>query len=58
MLFILVMEALSKMMDRAVSRGLIKGFDASLSGHSKVTVTHICYLQMMRWSFVMQRCLR
>lgn len=43
MLFILVMEALSKMMHRAVIAGLLKGFDASLRGHSNVTVTHLIF---------------
>lgn len=37
MLFILVMEALSKMMGRAVLGGLIKGFKVAVSGVGKIT---------------------
>lgn len=54
MLFILMMEALNNMMDRAVSGGLLKGFDASIRGHNNVTV--IYYLQMKCWFFLC-RCI-
>lgn len=30
-------------MDRAVSEGLLKCFDASFRGHSKVTITHLLF---------------
>jgi len=47
MLFILVMEVLSNMMDRPVSGGLFKGFDAVIRGHSNVTVTHSLFADDM-----------
>lgn len=45
MLFVSVMEALSKMMDRAVSGGPLKGFDVSFIWHGNVTVTHLLFVE-------------
>lgn len=43
MLFILVMEALSRMMDRTVLGGHIKGFKATVGGDNFVLVTHLLF---------------
>lgn len=44
MLFNLVMEALSKMMDRAVSGGLLRAFTVSFGEHSNVRVSYLLFV--------------
>lgn len=42
-LFILVMEALSRMMDKAVMGGYLKGFNAMIVGVGTVLVSHLLF---------------
>jgi hypothetical protein len=42
-LFVLVMEAFSRMLGAFTSRGLILGFYVGLSGHSRVNVSHLLF---------------
>lgn len=43
MLFILVMEALSRMMDKIVLAGYIKGFKAVVGGVGTTVVSHLLF---------------
>lgn len=45
-LFILVIEALRRMMDKRVRGGYLKGFNAAIAGVGTVSVSHFC-LQMI-----------
>ncbi|KAF3618129.1 Ferredoxin-dependent glutamate synthase, chloroplastic [Capsicum annuum] len=43
MLFIFVMEALSRMMDKVVSGGYFKGFNAAVGGEGTISVSHLLF---------------
>lgn len=43
MLFILVMEALSRMMDIAGTGGFIKGFNAAVGGAGTLSISHLLF---------------
>lgn len=42
-LFILVMEALSKLLSRAVQGGLLEGFKVGMEGEEPLVVSHLLY---------------
>lgn len=44
MFFILVMEALSGMIDRALLGGYLKGFDAAVGGVRTILVSHLLFV--------------
>ena len=43
LLFILIMEALSRMLYRVVQGGLLEGFEVSTSGREQFSISHILY---------------
>jgi hypothetical protein len=43
LLFLLIMEVLSRMLRRSVERGFIKGFQVGRDRHSSVSVSHLLY---------------
>ena len=43
LLFLMIMEVLSRMLGNAVERGFIKGFQVGREGHPSVCVSHILY---------------
>jgi hypothetical protein len=43
LLFLLIMEVLSRMLRRSVERGFIKGFQVGREVHSSVCVSHLLY---------------
>jgi hypothetical protein len=43
LLFLLIMEVLSRMLRRSVKRGFIKGFQVGRDAHSSVCVSHLLY---------------
>ena len=43
LLFLLVMEVLSRMLKKVESEGLVKGFSASSNGNNGLSISHLLY---------------
>lgn len=54
-LFILVMEALSRIMDKVVLERYKKGFNAAIGDIVSLSASHLLFLEIP-WFFVMQMC--